>query len=420
MAPSHPCHPPPQCLPAGQLVEVPFAELDADPLGALRRIYAALSLPSFEEASGHPWLRGGRPGCGREASAAVDTTHLPCAPLALSPPFQVRPIMQAYIESLQLSGFKKNDHRQGRRLCFCIAVLQCCDGTGWRLVTTANRSPASPPQLQAAQPGAAAARAARVGAVLPGFRVLAGGRRGRGGRGGGGSAQRAAPGAQLACMHAALAARICTAVSSSFTAECKMSSKRLQQLVLVAVERWLRDRKRRSGALRLAAQPSHARAHAAVSLISWGSVQWGQRISHREAKRGQRRSRRLPAVVLRGGGGRAYKSFLRLLRHRPTFSTPAAHFCEHTAAPAGSHLRRASNCALGPRKTAPPASALRVAPSVVCTHTCPAPVIERSWDRAAAREHTNTHTCWQLPSLPRPPRALCHGVRLSLWGRRSS
>lgn len=59
-------------IPPGRLVEVAFAELDADPLGTLRRIYSGLSLPGFES---------------------------------------VRPAFRRYCEGLELSGFKKNAHR---------------------------------------------------------------------------------------------------------------------------------------------------------------------------------------------------------------------------------------------------------------------------------------------------------------------
>ncbi len=53
-------------------MEVSFAELDADPLGTLRRIYSGLSLPGFES---------------------------------------MRPAFERYCQGLELSGFKKNAHR---------------------------------------------------------------------------------------------------------------------------------------------------------------------------------------------------------------------------------------------------------------------------------------------------------------------
>lgn len=58
--------------PPGRLVEVSFAELDADPLGTLRRIYSGLALPGFEH---------------------------------------VCPAFERYCQGLELSGFKKNAHR---------------------------------------------------------------------------------------------------------------------------------------------------------------------------------------------------------------------------------------------------------------------------------------------------------------------
>lgn len=74
--PTLPCPASPACR-AGRLVEVAFAELDADPLGTLRRIYSGLSLPGFES---------------------------------------VRPAFRRYCEGLELSGFKKNAHRLGAAL----------------------------------------------------------------------------------------------------------------------------------------------------------------------------------------------------------------------------------------------------------------------------------------------------------------
>lgn len=56
-------------------MEVSFAELDADPLGTLSRIYATLGLPGFEA---------------------------------------VRPAAERYCAGLALRGFKKNAHNWGR------------------------------------------------------------------------------------------------------------------------------------------------------------------------------------------------------------------------------------------------------------------------------------------------------------------
>ena len=56
-------------IPAGRLVEVAFADLDADPLGTLRSIYDGLALGGFEAAA---------------------------------------PLQQRYCASLELEGFKKN------------------------------------------------------------------------------------------------------------------------------------------------------------------------------------------------------------------------------------------------------------------------------------------------------------------------
>lgn len=57
-------------------MEVSFAELDADPVAALQRVYTGLGLGDFEAA---------------------------------------RPAVQAHVAGLQLAGFKKNAHRWGRR-----------------------------------------------------------------------------------------------------------------------------------------------------------------------------------------------------------------------------------------------------------------------------------------------------------------
>ena len=37
-------------IPEGRLIEVPYKELDADPIATLRRIYQSLDLPSFDVA----------------------------------------------------------------------------------------------------------------------------------------------------------------------------------------------------------------------------------------------------------------------------------------------------------------------------------------------------------------------------------
>lgn len=61
--------------PAGQLVEVSFAELERDPLGTLRRMYSGLGLGDFEA---------------------------------------LRPRFQRYIGGLEMSCFKKVAHRWAR------------------------------------------------------------------------------------------------------------------------------------------------------------------------------------------------------------------------------------------------------------------------------------------------------------------
>ena len=133
-------------------MEVGFAELDADPLGALRRIYAALSLPAFEGAE---------------------------------------PAMQAYVAGLGLRGFKRNAHRRGLEGAGgCGASSGEAWAVGRQPVLLLRQRPVSsglcplpPLALQAAEPGAAAARAPALGALrLPPLGLPAGGGRGGGRR----------------------------------------------------------------------------------------------------------------------------------------------------------------------------------------------------------------------------------------------
>lgn len=101
--------------PSGSLVEVSFAELDADPLGTLRRIYAELRLPNFQA---------------------------------------VLPAADRYCAGLELRGFKKNAHRWAR-------------AWGWHAAThlPALLTRAGCPE-QADQPGAATEGATKLGSLL--------------------------------------------------------------------------------------------------------------------------------------------------------------------------------------------------------------------------------------------------------------
>lgn len=72
-------------LPAGQLVEVRFAELERDPLGTLCSIYSSLSLGGFDS---------------------------------------MQPLFERYIGGLEMSGFRKNAHRWAGRQAPWVMVRQ--------------------------------------------------------------------------------------------------------------------------------------------------------------------------------------------------------------------------------------------------------------------------------------------------------